>query len=85
MNNMGKVFQIVLGGLVFGIGIKKILSLDEENESLKEVNRFLIEENEELKNTISEIDRTVTGMITYFLYSSIMAVLVSIKTPHFLI
>lgn len=64
MNNMGKVFQIVLGGLVFGIGIKKILSLDEENESLKEVNRFLIEENEELKNTISEIDRTVTGMIT---------------------
>ena len=64
MNNMGKVFGIVLGGLVIGIGIKKILTLDEENEFLRETKRFLLEENEELKNTISEIDRTVTGMIT---------------------
>lgn len=64
MNNMGKVVQIVLGGLVFGIGVKKILSLDEENEFLRETKRFLLEENEELKNTLSEIDKTVTGMIT---------------------
>lgn len=64
MNNMGKVFGIALSGLVFGIGIKKILSLDEENESLKETQRFLLEENEDLKNTIREIDKTATGMIT---------------------
>lgn len=64
MNNMGKVFGIALSGLVIGIGVKKILSLDEENESLKEMQRFLLEENEDLKNTIREIDKTATGMIT---------------------
>lgn len=67
MNNMGKVCQIVLGGLgglVFGIGIKKILTLDEENASLKESRKFLLEENEELKKVVSEIDKTVAGMIT---------------------
>ena len=64
MNNMGKVFGIALSGLVFGIGIKKILALDEENAYLKESYKFLLEENEDLKNTISEIDKTVTGMIT---------------------
>lgn len=64
MNNMGKVFGIALSGLVFGIGIKKILTLDEENAYLKESYKFLLEENEDLKNTLSEIDKTVTGMIT---------------------
>lgn len=64
MNNMGKVFGIALGGLVFGIGIKKILTLDEENAYLKESYKFLLEENEDLKNTLSEIDETVAGMIT---------------------